>query len=84
MSSFISVRFGGATFLSSLITEPGFSLNQSTHRAPGFAHLAAMDEMAKGHMLSDVVTIIGTQDIVFGDEMSVLFSIEMTTMACLK
>jgi NADH-quinone oxidoreductase subunit D len=36
-------------------------------RAPGFAHLAAMDEMAKGHMLSDVVTIIGTQDIVFGD-----------------
>ena len=36
-------------------------------RAPGFAHLAAMDEMAKGHMLSDVVTIIGTQDIVFGE-----------------
>jgi NADH-quinone oxidoreductase subunit D len=36
-------------------------------RAPGFAHLAAMDEMARGHMLSDVVTIIGTQDIVFGE-----------------
>ena len=36
-------------------------------RAPGFAHLAAMDEMAKGHMLSDVVTIIGSQDIVFGE-----------------
>jgi NADH-quinone oxidoreductase subunit D len=36
-------------------------------RAPGFAHLASMDEMAKGHMLSDVVTIIGTQDIVFGE-----------------
>ena len=34
-------------------------------RAPGFAHLAAMDEMSKGHMLSDVVTIIGSQDIVF-------------------
>ena len=36
-------------------------------RAPGFTHLAAMDEMSKGHMLSDVVTIIGSQDIVFGE-----------------
>jgi NADH-quinone oxidoreductase subunit D len=36
-------------------------------RAAGFAHLAAMEEMAKGHMLSDVVTIIGTMDIVFGE-----------------
>ena len=36
-------------------------------RAPGFAHLAAIDEMVKGHMLSDVVAVIGTQDIVFGE-----------------
>jgi NADH-quinone oxidoreductase subunit D len=36
-------------------------------RAPGFAHLSALDEMTRGHMLSDVVTIIGTQDIVFGE-----------------
>lgn len=36
-------------------------------RAPGFAHLSAIDEMSKGHMLADVVTIIGTQDIVFGE-----------------
>jgi NADH-quinone oxidoreductase subunit D len=36
-------------------------------RAPGFAHLAALNEMSKGHMLSDVVTIIGTLDIVFGE-----------------
>jgi NADH-quinone oxidoreductase subunit D len=36
-------------------------------RAPGFAHLQAMDEMARGHMLADVVAIIGTQDIVFGE-----------------
>jgi NADH-quinone oxidoreductase subunit D len=36
-------------------------------RAPGFAHLASMDEMVKGHMLSDVVAVIGTQDIVFGE-----------------
>ena len=36
-------------------------------RAPGFAHIAAMDEMVRGHMLADVVAIIGTQDIVFGE-----------------
>jgi len=36
-------------------------------RAPGFAHLQALDEMARGHMIADVVTIIGTQDIVFGE-----------------
>ena len=35
-------------------------------RAPGFAHLQGMDEMARGHMLADVVAIIGTQDIAFG------------------
>ena len=36
-------------------------------RAAGFAHLSAMNAMVKGHMLADVVTIIGTQDIVFGE-----------------
>jgi NADH dehydrogenase (ubiquinone) Fe-S protein 2 len=36
-------------------------------RAPGFYHLQALDEMSKGHLLADVVTIIGTQDIVFGE-----------------
>ena len=36
-------------------------------RAPGFPHLAAMDEMTKGHMLADAVSIIGTMDIVFGE-----------------
>ena len=36
-------------------------------RAPGFAHLAAMDEMVSGHMLADVVAVIGTMDIVFGE-----------------
>jgi len=36
-------------------------------RAPGFPHLQALDEMARGHMLADVVTLIGTQDIVFGE-----------------
>jgi NADH-quinone oxidoreductase subunit D len=36
-------------------------------RAPGFAHLSAMNEMVEGHMLADVVAVIGTQDIVFGE-----------------
>jgi len=36
-------------------------------RAPGFAHLSGLDEMSRGHMLADVVAIIGTQDIVFGE-----------------
>ena len=36
-------------------------------KAPGFAHLQGLDMMSKGHMIADVVTIIGTQDIVFGE-----------------
>ncbi len=36
-------------------------------RAAGFAHLAALDEMVRGHMLADVVAMIGTQDVVFGE-----------------
>ncbi len=36
-------------------------------RAPGFAHLAALDEMTRGHMLADVVAVIGSLDVVFGE-----------------
>ena len=36
-------------------------------RAPGYPHLAALDEMVRGHMIADLVAIIGTQDIVFGE-----------------
>ncbi|HEB56829.1 MAG TPA: NADH-quinone oxidoreductase subunit D [Gammaproteobacteria bacterium] len=36
-------------------------------RAAGFAHLSAMHEMTQGHMISDVVAVIGTMDIVFGE-----------------
>ncbi len=36
-------------------------------RAPGFAHSQGLDSMSKHHMLADVVTIIGTQDIVSGE-----------------
>ena len=36
-------------------------------RAPGFAHLAALDEMSRGHMIADAVAVIGTMDVVFGE-----------------
>jgi NADH dehydrogenase (ubiquinone) Fe-S protein 2 len=36
-------------------------------KAPGYAHLASLNEMSRGHLIADVVTIIGTQDIVFGE-----------------
>ena len=36
-------------------------------RAPGFVHLSAMNELIRGHMLADVVAIIGTLDVVFGE-----------------
>ena len=36
-------------------------------RAPGFSHLSSLDEMTRGHMIADVVAVIGTQDIVFGE-----------------
>jgi NADH-quinone oxidoreductase subunit D len=36
-------------------------------RAPGFIHLSALDKMSRGHMIADVVAILGSQDIVFGE-----------------
>ncbi len=36
-------------------------------RSPGYVHLQALDEMSKGHQLADVVAIIGSMDIVFGE-----------------
>lgn len=36
-------------------------------KAPGFGHLQALNVMSQGHLIADIVTIIGTQDIVFGE-----------------
>ena len=36
-------------------------------RAPGYAHLQAMETLSKGHMLADAVAVIGSLDIVFGE-----------------
>lgn len=50
-----------------LISEGGNKPYRCRLRAPGFAHLQALDFMVRGHLLSDVVTVISTQDIVFGE-----------------
>lgn len=51
-----------------------YLVSDGTHRpyrckikAPGFAHLAATDEIVKGHLIADLTTIVGTLDIVFGE-----------------
>src|ERR1044072_1868799 len=51
----------------SLISDGANKPSRLKLRAPGFPHLAALDEMARGHMIADAVAIIGTQDIVFGE-----------------
>lgn len=50
-----------------VISDGGSKPHRCRLRAPGFAHLQALEPMVKGHMLADVVTIISTQDIVFGE-----------------
>lgn len=50
-----------------LVSQGGPKPYRCKLRAPGFAHLQGLDFMSRGHMLADVVTIIGTQDVVFGE-----------------
>ena len=50
-----------------LVSDGGNKPYRLKIRAPGFSHLAALPEMSKGHMLSDVVTILSSLDIVFGE-----------------
>jgi NADH:ubiquinone oxidoreductase subunit D len=50
-----------------LVSKGGNKPYRCRIRAPGFFHLQALDTMSKGHLLADVVTVIGTQDIVFGE-----------------
>lgn len=50
-----------------LVSQGGPKPYRAKIRAPGFAHLQGLDFMTKGHMLADVTTVIGTQDIVFGE-----------------
>jgi len=50
-----------------LVSDGGNKPYRCKIKAPGFAHLQAMDFMAKGHMLADVAALIGTLDVVFGE-----------------
>jgi len=50
-----------------IITNNSNKLHRCKIKAPGFNHLQALNYMSKGHLIADVVTIIGTQDIVFGE-----------------
>jgi NADH-quinone oxidoreductase subunit D len=50
-----------------LVSDGGNRPYRCKIRAPGFAHLQALDFMTRGHMLADAVAIIGTLDIVFGE-----------------
>jgi len=50
-----------------LISDGSGVPNRCRIRAPGFFHLQSLESMAINHTLADLVTIIGTQDIVFGE-----------------
>ncbi len=68
------VLWGGSTIRLFSISSGVYLVSNNTNKpfrckikAPGFAHLQALNHMSQGHMIADVVTIIGTQDIVFGE-----------------
>ena len=70
MLYFIHYTAGKKTYTLKRILESGVPRQACARAAPrgaGFAHLQGLHMMSKGHMLADVVTIIGTQDIVFGE-----------------
>ncbi len=66
-NSYISVEAPKGEFGVFLFSDNSNKPYRCRIRAPGFFHLQGLDFMSKGHMLADVVTIIGTQDIVFGE-----------------
>jgi NADH:ubiquinone oxidoreductase subunit D len=66
-SSYASVEAPKGEFGVHLITNDTTRPYRCKIKAPGFLHLQGLDFMAKDHLLADVVTIIGTQDIVFGE-----------------
>lgn len=65
--AYVAVEAPKGEFGVYIISEGGNRPHRCRVRAPGFAHLQGLEFMAKGHMLADVVTVISTQDIVFGE-----------------
>jgi NADH dehydrogenase (ubiquinone) Fe-S protein 2 len=64
---YMSVEAPKGEFGIYLVTENSNQPYRCHIHAPGFMHLQSIDAMAKNHMIADLVTIIGTQDIVFGE-----------------
>jgi NADH dehydrogenase (ubiquinone) Fe-S protein 2 len=65
--TYVAVEAPKGEFGVYLISNNTEKLYRCKIKAPGFGHLQALNNMCKGHMIADVVTIIGTQDIVFGE-----------------
>lgn len=65
--TYVAVEAPKGEFGVFLAVDNGESPYRCKLRAPGFMHLQAMNYMAKGHLIADVVTIIGTLDVVFGE-----------------
>lgn len=65
--SFVSVEAPKGEFSVFLVSNDSAKPYRCRIHAPGFMHLQGLDFMSKNHMIADVVTIIGTQDIVFGE-----------------
>lgn len=65
--TYVSVEAPKGEFGVYLSADGGTRPSRCRIRAPGFFHLQGLDFIAKGHILADLVTIIGTQDIVFGE-----------------
>ena len=64
---YVSVEAPKGEFGVGLVSDGSNKPYRCRIKAPGFLHLQGLDFMSKGHMVADVVTIIGTQDIVFGE-----------------
>ncbi len=65
--TYIAVEAPKGEFGVSLIANGSNKPQRCKIKAPGFLHLQGLDFMAKDHLIADVVAVIGTQDIVFGE-----------------
>jgi len=65
--TYISVEAPKGEFSIGLVSDNTNRPYRCRIKAPGFLHLASLNHMTRGHLLADLVTIIGTQDIVFGE-----------------
>jgi NADH:ubiquinone oxidoreductase subunit D len=65
--SYLSVEAPKGEFGIFLVSDNSNKPYRCKIKAPGFYHLQALDSMVRGHLLADCVTVIGTQDIVFGE-----------------